>query len=62
MKENRKIVLMKEELGGVCSIQTKNIQKFNNLTKPKGIRKCVIKLKLRFEDYKNCLEVNQLEK
>ena len=30
--------------------------------KAKGIRKCVIKLKLRFEDYKNCLEVNHLEK
>ena len=29
--------------------------------KAKGTKKCVIKRKLRFEDYKNCLEATQLE-
>ena len=28
----------------------------------KGTKKCVMKLKLKFKDYKNCLEANQLEK
>ena len=27
----------------------------------KGTKKCVIKRKLKFEDYKNCLVVTQLE-
>ena len=30
--------------------------------KAKGIKKCAIKQKLNFSDYKNCLERNQLEK
>ena len=29
--------------------------------KAKGTKKCVIKIKLKFEDYKNCLEATQLE-
>ena len=29
--------------------------------KAKGTRKCIIKQKRKFKDYKNCLEVNQLE-
>ena len=29
--------------------------------KEKGTRKCVIQRKLKFEDYKNCLEVTQLQ-
>ena len=29
--------------------------------KIKGIKKCVIKQKLKFEDYKNCLEATQIE-
>ena len=29
--------------------------------KTKGIKKCVIKQKLKFEDYKNCLEATQIE-
>ena len=29
--------------------------------KPKGTKKCVIKRKLKFVDYKNCLEAIQLE-
>ena len=29
--------------------------------KAKGTKKCVIKRKLKFEDYKNCLEATQLK-
>ena len=29
--------------------------------KAKGTKKCVIKRKLKFENYKNCLEATQLE-
>ena len=29
--------------------------------KAKCTKKCVMKLKLKFEDYKQCLEANQLE-
>ena len=29
--------------------------------KPKGTKMCVIKIKLRFKDYKNCLEASQIE-
>ena len=29
--------------------------------KAKCSKKCVIKIKLKFEDYKNCLEATQLE-
>ena len=31
------------------------------INKTKGTKKCVIKRKLKFEDYKNCLEVTQLK-
>ena len=61
---------MKNELGG------KTMTKFVRLRaktysyliddgsedeKAKGTKKCVIKRKLKFENYKNCLEVTQLE-
>ena len=31
------------------------------IKKEKGTKKCVIKLKLKFEDYKHCLEATQFE-
>ena len=31
------------------------------IKKPKGTKKCVIKQKRKFENYKNCLEASQLE-
>ena len=61
---------MKVELGG------KTMKKFVGLTvktyiyliddvsedkKAKDTKKCVIKRKLKFENYKNCLEATQLE-
>ena len=30
--------------------------------KAKGTKKCVIKRKLKFQDYKNCLEAAQIER
>ena len=61
---------MKDELGG--NIMTKFVglraKTYSYLVddssedkKAKGIKKCVIKRKLRFENYKNCLEVTQLD-
>ena len=31
------------------------------MKKPKAKKNCVVKRKLTFQDYKQCLEVNQLE-
>ena len=32
------------------------------IQKKKGTKKCVIKIKIKFRDYKNCLEATQLDK
>ena len=69
---------MKDELNGkivenifqlrvkTCSYLKDNRSKYQ---KTKGTKKCVIKRKIKFEDYKNCFEatkienkINQLEK
>ena len=58
---------MKHELhkGRVCCIESKthNYLKVHSdeNKKAKGIKKCVIKRKLKFEGYKSCLEVTQFE-
>ena len=61
---------MKDELGG--KIMTKFVglraKTYSYLIddgsedkKAKGTKKCVIKRKLKFENYKNCLEATQLD-
>ena len=61
---------MKDELGGQIRkefVELKTIidsyLKDNNDEdkKAKGTKKCVIKRKLKFQDYKNCLEAAQIE-
>ena len=69
-KNKRVIGLMKYELGG--KIMTKfvglRVKNYSYLIddggedkKAKSTKKCVIKRKLKFESYKNCLEVIQIE-
>ena len=66
--KNKKVIgLMKDELGGKIMeefVETYNHLKDNNdeNKKAKGTKKCVIKRRLKFEDYKNCLEAAQIEK
>ena len=61
---------MKDELGG--KIMTRSVglraKTYSYLIddgcedkKAKGTKKCATKRKLRFENYKNCLEASQLE-
>ena len=61
---------MKDELGGKVMIKFVRlrakiysylIDDVSEDKKAKGTKKCVIKRKLKFENYKNCLEVTQLE-
>ena len=69
--KNKKVIgLMKDELGG--KIMTSSVglraKTYSYLIddgsedkKAKGTKKCATKRKLRFENYKNCLEATQLE-
>ena len=69
--ENKKVIgLMKNELGGQIMkefvglrAKTYSYLKDNNDEdkKAKGTKKCVIKRKLKFENYKNCLEATLLQ-
>ena len=70
--KNKKVIgLMKDELGGQIikefvgwRAKTCSYLKDNNdeNEKAKGTKKCVIKWKIKFQDYKNCLEAAQLKK
>ena len=62
---------MKDELGGkimkkIVGLRAKTYSylKDNNEEnkKAKGTKKCVIKRKLKFQDYKNCLEAAQIKR
>ena len=69
--KNEKVIgLMNGELGGQIlkefiglRAKTYSYLKDNNdeERKAKGTKKCVIKRKLKFQDYKNCLEAAQIE-
>ena len=70
--KNKKVIgLMKDELGGQITkefvglgAETYCYLKDNNDEdkKAKGTKKCVIKIKLKFQGYKNCLEAAQIER
>ena len=62
---------MKDELGGQITkefvglrAKTYSYLKLNKdeVKKSKGLKKCVIKRKLKFQGYKNCLEAAQIER
>ena len=71
-RKNKKVIgLMKDELGGqiikeFVRLRAKTysclIGNNNEGKKAKDTKKCVIKRKPKFEDYKNCLEATQTEK
>ena len=52
---------MKEFVGLTAKTYSYLIDNDNEYKKAKGTIRCVIKRKLKFEDYKNCLEVTQIE-
>ena len=52
---------MKEFVGLTAKTYSYLIDNGNEYKKAKGTIRCVIKRKLKFEDYKNCLEVTQIE-
>ena len=61
---------MKDELGGKITIKFARLRAktYNYFIddgsedkKAKGTKKCVIKRKLKFQNYKNCLEANQIK-
>ena len=63
--KNKKVIgLFKDELGGkimkeFCALRTKTYSYFmddgSEVEKAKGIKKCIIKRELVFENYRNCL-------
>ena len=70
-EKNKKVIrLMKGKLGGKIMIKFVGLRAktYSYLIddgsgdkKAKGTNKCVIKRKLKFENYKNCLEATQFE-
>ena len=68
--KNKKVIgLMKDELGGQIMKESVGLRtKAHSYLKDnsdedknaKGTKKCVIKTKLKFEGYKNCLEAAQI--
>ena len=53
--------IMKEFVGKRARIYSHLKDNSDENRKSKGTKTCVIKRKLRFEDYKNCLEAAQIE-
>ena len=53
--------IMKKFVGLRAKIYTYLIDHGSEDKKVKGTKKCIIKRKLKFENYKNCLEATQLE-
>ena len=69
--KNKKVIgLMQDELGWKIMIEVVGLRATTCIylindgsedKKAKGTKKCIIKRKLSFENYKNCLETTQLE-
>ena len=69
--EKKVIGLMKDELGGKIMKESSALREKKTYIystdnndkdrKAKGTKKCVIKRKFKFEDYKNCLKATELE-
>ena len=61
MKDELSRNIMKEFVG--LGVKTYNYlaDDNNENKKAKGTKKCIIKRKLKFEDYKSCLQASQLE-
>ena len=70
-ERNKKVIgLMKDGFGGKIMIKFVGLKAKAHIyliddgsedKKAKGIKKCIIKIKLRCENYKNCLEASQLD-
>ena len=71
-EKNKKVIgLMKDKLSGkimrkFAGLRGKTYSYLNDNNdedkkKAKGTKKCLIKRKFKFQDYKNCLEVSQIE-
>ena len=71
-EKNKKVIgLLKDELGGKIVInffgsKSKTysylLADSSNDKKPKSTKKCIINRKLKFRNYKDCLEASQLDK
>ena len=61
MKDELDRKIMKEFVGLRAKTYSYLIDDGSEDKKAKDTKKCVIKRKLKFEDYKNCLEATQLE-
>ena len=61
MKDELSGKMMAKFVGRRAKTYSYVISNGNEQKKTKGTKKCVIKRKLKFEDYENCLEATQLE-
>ena len=61
MKDELSRNIMKEFVGFGVKTYNYLTDDNNESKKAKGTKKCIIKRKLKFEDYKSCLQASQLE-
>ena len=54
--------IMKQFLGWIAKTYSYLKDNNDNGKKAKGTKVCVIKRKIKFQDYENCLEASQVEK
>ena len=61
MKDKLGRKIMTKSVGLRAKIHSYLIDDSSEVKKAKGTKKCVIKRKLKFENYKNCLKATQLD-